>query len=101
MMVRGTSLMGLAKRIAEKGLLSKERVQKILEAAQNNKQSFLREALETGEIDRAQLLQCASEDSGLPLLDLKAFDLSKRPKDLVDRRFIETHGALPLYKRGT
>ena len=67
--------MGLAKRIAEKGLLSKERVQKMLEAAQNNKQSFLREALETGEIDRAQLLQCASEDSGLPLLDLKAFDL--------------------------
>ena len=100
-MVRGTSLMGLAKRIAEKNLLSKERVQETLEAAQKNKRSFFREALEAGEIERAQLLRCASEDSGLPLLDLKAFDLAKRPKDLVDRRFIETHGALPLYKRGT
>ncbi len=101
LMVRGTSLMGLAKRVAEKNLLSKERVQETLEAAQKNKRSFFREALEAGEIDRAQLLRCASEDSGLPLLDLKAFDLSKRPKDLVDRRFIETHGVLPLYKRGT
>ena len=53
-MVRGTSLMGLAKRVAENNLLSKERVQETLEAAQKNKRSFFREALEAGEIDRVQ-----------------------------------------------
>ena len=60
---------------------------------------FLREALAQPEIDRGRLLCCASEESGMPLMDLAAFDLSQRPLDLVDTGFLETHGVLPLFQR--
>jgi len=35
----------------------------------------------------------------MPLMDLAAFDLTQRPLDLVDTRFLETHEVLPLFQR--
>ncbi|NBT30117.1 MAG: type IV-A pilus assembly ATPase PilB, partial [Gammaproteobacteria bacterium] len=100
-MVKGATLMGLSRRVVDQNLVDKDRALEILEAAHKNQRSFLREALESSEIDRAQLLHSASEESGMPLMDLGAFDLTQRPIDLVDARFIEAHGVLPLFKRGT
>jgi type IV pilus assembly protein PilB len=37
----------------------------------------------------------------MPLLDLTAFDLTQRPLEMVDSRFLETHGVLPLFQRGS
>ncbi len=100
-MVKGATLMGLSRRVVDQNLVDKDRALEILEAAHKNQRSFLREALENSEINRAQLLHCASEESGMPLMDLGAFDLTQRPIDLVDARFIEAHGVLPLFQRGT
>ncbi len=100
-MVKGATLMGLSRRVVDQNLVDKDRALEILEAAHKNQRSFLREALENSEINRAQLLHCASEESGMPLMDLGAFDLTHRPIDLVDARFIEAHGVLPLFQRGT
>ena len=99
--VRGSSLTGLSRRVVEQQLLTRERASELLEAAQKHHCSFLRETLDQSEIDRARLLHCASEDSGMPLLDLTAFDLAQRPLEMVDSRFLETHGVLPLFQRGS
>ncbi|MDE0976303.1 MAG: type IV-A pilus assembly ATPase PilB [Arenicellales bacterium] len=97
--VRGATLSGLARRVVERQLVTRERSREIHDASQKHHHSFLREALAQPEIDRGRLLCCASEESGMPLMDLAAFDLSQRPLDLVDTRFLETHEVLPLFQR--
>ena len=82
-------------------MLSKERARETFEAAQKSHRSFLQEALDQGDADRTALLRCASEESGMPLMDLRAFDLGCRPQEIVDGRFLETHGVLPLFQRGS
>ena len=99
--VQGTTLSGLSRRVVEANLLSKERVRDTFEAAQKSHRSFLKEALDQGDVDRTALLRCASEESGMPLMDLRAFDLGCRPQEIVDGRFLETHGVLPLFQRGS
>lgn len=99
--VQGTTLSGLSRRVVEANLLSKERVRDTFEAAQKSHRSFLQEALDQGDVDRTALLRCASEESGMPLMDLSAFDLDCRPQEIVDGRFLETHGVLPLFQRGS
>ena len=99
--VQGTTLSGLSRRVVEANLLSKERARETFEAAQKSHRSFLQEALDQGDADRTALLRCASEESGMPLMDLRAFDLGCRPQEIVDGRFLETHGVLPLFQRGS
>lgn len=99
--VQGTTLSGLSRRVVEANLLSREQARETFEAAQKSQRSFLREALDQGTADRTGLLRCASEESGMPLLDLKAFDLNCRPQEIVDARFLENHGVLPLFQRGS
>ena len=99
--VQGTTLSGLSRRVVEANLLSKERVRDTFEAAQKSHRSFLQEALDQGDVDRTALLRGASEESGMPLMDLSAFDLDCRPQEIVDGRFLETHGVLPLFQRGS
>ena len=101
LLVRGTPLMGLARRLVEIDLLSKDDARDIVEKAHKQKISFFKQVVADGRVDRAQLLKCAAQESGMPLLDLKSFDLFQRPDDLVDGRFLESHGVLPLFKRGT
>ena len=42
----------------------------------------------------------ASEEFGVPLMDLTSFDLDAIPKDLVKDNLIRSHSALPLVRRG-
>ena len=42
----------------------------------------------------------ASIEFGIPLLDLRAFDASHIPLDLIDSKSIRHHHLLPLYRRG-
>ena len=99
--MRGATLTGLSRRIVDQGVISAEEAHEILECSQKNQSTFLREILTSAEISREKVLKCASEESGMPLLDIGAFDLSMRPQKMVDSRFLETHGVLPLYQRGS
>src|SRR5690554_8106720 len=42
----------------------------------------------------------ASEEFGIPILDLAAFDLDLVLQDVVSNELIEKHRVLPLFKRG-
>ncbi|MCA6065508.1 GspE/PulE/PilB domain-containing protein, partial [Thalassolituus marinus] len=42
----------------------------------------------------------ASEEFGLPVLDLAAFDFELMPRELVANDLIEKHRVLPLFQRG-
>jgi len=50
--------------------------------------------------DPAALAAAAAEEFGIPLIDIRAFDLNQAPLSLVSEALIEKHQALPLHLRG-
>ncbi|WP_419813036.1 type IV-A pilus assembly ATPase PilB [Bacterioplanoides sp.] len=92
---------GLPKRLVEQNHISREQALQILESAQKDKVSFVTAAVQSGQIKAQPIALLASEEFGLPLLDLSAFDFDLAPQDLVSQDLIEKHRVLPIFTRGT
>ena len=92
---------GLARRMIEQDLINRSQAETILGEAEKNGHSFLAQTLQSDVANRERVYHCASEEFGMPFLDLGSFDLDTCPDGLVDNKFIETHKVLPLYQRGT
>ncbi|MFT6655081.1 MAG: type IV pilus assembly protein PilB [Marinomonas primoryensis] len=93
-------LTGLPRRLTEQGLLSPEVAQKILKTAIDEKVSFVSAAVTSKEVNSRDVGCVASEEFGLPLLDLSCFDNDFLPHNLVSQSLIEKHRILPLFVRG-
>lgn len=94
------NLNGLARSLAQAGLIEAEKAQKAMEIAKNEKASFITIAVAKGFIDPLKVAIFASTEFGLPLLDLAAFDTELLVKDVVSNDLVEKHRVLPLFKRG-
>jgi type IV pilus assembly protein PilB len=96
-----TSLSGLALRLVREGLLTEDTAEAIqLKASQKNR-SFFTQLKSSKKIDSESLARTASQEFGLPLVDIAAVELDGAPVSLVQDKLIERHQVLPLYKRGT
>lgn len=93
-------LTGLPRRLVEQNLLSAQQAQDLLAKAKQDKQSFVATAVQSGQIKARELAMLASEEFGLPLLDITAFDIELMPKEVVSRELIEKHRVAPLFVRG-
>ncbi len=51
-------------------------------------------------LDPEALVNAASVEYGVPIIDIRAVDLSIAPLSLVDENLIQKHRAFPLYLRG-
>jgi type IV pilus assembly protein PilB len=91
---------GLAGRLIADGLLTADEATEAQKEASTNRISFVQQLVGNKGIDSASIASAASSEFGVPLLDLKAFDTSQLPEDLVDVKLIQRHHALPLFKRG-
>lgn len=94
------NLNGLARSLAQAGLIEADKAQQALEIAQSEKSSFITVAIQKGYANAQQVAILASTEFGLPLLDLAAFDTELLVKDIVSNDLIEKHRVLPLFKRG-
>jgi type IV pilus assembly protein PilB len=94
------NLNGLARSLAQAGLIEVEKAQQAMEIAKSEKASFITVAVIKGFIDPLQVAIFASTEFGLPLLDLAAFDTELIAKDIISNDLIEKHRVLPLFKRG-
>ena len=94
------NLNGLARSLAQAGLIEAETAQQALEIAKSENASFITIAVSKGFIDPLQVAVFASTEFGLPLMDLAAFDPELFAKDIVSNDLIEKHRVLPLFKRG-
>jgi type IV pilus assembly protein PilB len=94
------NLNGLARSLAQAGLIEAEKAQQAIEIAKNEKASFITIAVAKGFIDPLKVAIFASTEFGLPLLDLAAFDTELLAKDIVSNDLVEKHRVLPLLKRG-
>lgn len=95
-----TRLSGLALRLVRDKLLTTQEAEALQEGAAKNKLSFVAHAVASGKVDGGTLARIASEEFGVPLMDISALDLEQAPEKLVDQKIIERHRVLPLFKRG-
>lgn len=95
-----SKLTGFARQIVEKGLISEELGLDLYQRAHDEQTSFTNVAVQTGSVSSISLAMVASEEFGLPLFDLAAFDVECVPDQLVSTKLIEKHRILPLFSRG-
>jgi type IV pilus assembly protein PilB len=94
------NLSGLARALAQQGLVSEPDADAMQTQAAAAGITFAQQFLQNKRMSAAQLALFASRAFGVPLLDLAAYDLDQIQKDLFDPRMAETRRVLPLAKRG-
>lgn len=94
------ALSGLEKRLVERNLLQENTVLDAQKAAARDKVSVVAYLVQNQLADPTSLCVLASEEFGIPAMDLSAFDRELLPTDLVDQKLVLHHRALPLMKRG-
>jgi len=93
-------LSGLARRLVEDGILDSETAQTASEDARKAGMAFVSYLIRHELANPRSIATSASEEFGVPIIDLAAFDLESIPKDLVKEKLIRQHNALPLIRRG-
>jgi type IV pilus assembly protein PilB len=94
------ALTGLPRRLVEQGLIQQVQAEEILNKAKSERRSFVTLAVSENTASARDIAKLASEEFGLPLLDLSSFDLELIPKELVSPSLVEKHRILPLFARG-
>lgn len=102
MSVAGTKTMvsGALRRLVQDGVLSMEVASEANETARKQKIPLFTYLIDNKVVDAYVLCQAASNEYGVPILDVRAMDFSLMPKDLISEQLIEKHQVLPLYLRG-
>lgn len=91
---------GLARRLVMDGHLSEADARTALDEATKAKQPIHAYLAEKRLATSAQIAMAQSSEFGMPIFDVGSLDINQAPVKLVDEKLINTHKALPLYKRG-
>jgi len=93
-------LSGLAKRLVEDGLIEGEAARDAFEEARKSKVPFVTHLVEKDLISPRAIANSASEEFGVPLMDLESIDMESLPQNLVNEKLIMVNHAIPLVHRG-
>ncbi|HYQ99446.1 MAG TPA: ATPase, T2SS/T4P/T4SS family, partial [Casimicrobiaceae bacterium] len=94
------NLSGLARALAQHGLMTEYDAEAIQTQAQQASVTFVEQLLQGKRMSPTQVAAFGSRAFGVPLMDLGAFDLDQINKDLVDLKMAQSRRVLPLHKRG-
>ncbi|WP_415897622.1 type IV-A pilus assembly ATPase PilB [Neptuniibacter sp. QD72_48] len=92
-------LSGLAKRLVNEGVCSAEVAADASLQSREKQQTFISYVIEQRLVSAYRAAAAASEEFGMPLLDLDALDPASLPQGLINDSLITKHHALPLQKR--
>lgn len=95
------SLSGLGQRLVREGILEESVAEGIQAKALKRNKSFFLQLRKSNLIDPSILMSKASEEFGIPLLDISTFELDNALPETIDSKLIEQHQILPIFKRGT
>lgn len=93
-------LTGLAKQLVVAELLTEKAAQAAYEQARRDKVSLVHHLVENKQLKSITLAEIASDQFGIPFLDLSALEKENQPKGLISEKLIRQHCALPLWRRG-
>ncbi len=94
------NLSGLARALAQHGLMTENEAEGLQSQAQQGNITFVEQLILGKRLSSAQLAAFAARAFGVPLMDLGAFDLGQIRKDIVDLKIAKSRRVLPLHKRG-
>lgn len=94
-------LSGLIRRLVKDNLLDEALAKNAVAQAQKDKKPLVHYLVSSGTLGADKIAEAASDEFGTPLFDLDSLNIDAIPKDLVDRKLVAKHHALPLFKRGT
>jgi type IV pilus assembly protein PilB len=94
------SISGLARALAQQGLMSEQEAENLQAQAQTAGVTFVEQVLAGKRMSAAQLAVFASRAFGVPLLDLASFDIEQINKEYLDQKIATTRRVLPLHRRG-
>jgi len=95
-----TKLSGLSRRLVVDGLIDESTALSAQADAKKEKLNLSQYLVSKKLIAANKLATVASNEFGIPLLDLDALDKDSVPVGLVDEALIKKHQAIPVYKRG-
>ncbi|MGV6397190.1 type IV-A pilus assembly ATPase PilB [Pseudomonas caspiana] len=93
-------LTGLAKQLVVTELLDEKVAQQAYQQARRDKVSLINHLVQNRLVKALTLAEMASDQFGMPFVDLNAIDKDGQPKELVSEKLIRQHHALPLWRRG-
>ncbi|ODJ90056.1 type IV-A pilus assembly ATPase PilB [Pseudomonas viridiflava] len=93
-------LTGLAKQLVMTELLSEKAAQQAYQQARRDKISLVTYLVQNKLVKSLTLAEMASDQFGLPFMDLSTLDKESQPKGLVSEKLVRQHHALPLWRRG-
>ncbi|WP_396588795.1 type IV-A pilus assembly ATPase PilB [Bermanella sp. R86510] len=91
---------GIARQFVEHSLLSEQQAVEITKDASKERRSFIIQALLSGSCKSKDVALLASNEFGLPFLDLSAMDPEHFAADAISDDLLEKHKILPIFKRG-
>ena len=94
-----TRLFGLARPLAQQGVLSEAMARRAQEDAAHKDIPFIRYLIQNEIASAGDIAQAASRDFGLPLIDLDALEIDGVMMDEIGRSIMEKHRVLPLFGR--
>ncbi|GIU50804.1 type IV-A pilus assembly ATPase PilB [Shewanella sairae] len=92
--------LGLTALFIRKGLLSEEQITSTISDSRKRKTSFVSTIIHNKLLSARDVAEICYEEYGTPLLALNEFDISSIPEDFLNKKLIEKHRCIPLYKRG-
>ncbi|MEX6662501.1 type IV-A pilus assembly ATPase PilB [Pseudomonas sp. W2-17] len=93
-------LTGLAKQLVVAELLDEKTAQQAYQQARKDRLSLVSYLVQSKLVNSLVLAEMASDQFGLPFLDLTNLDKDSQPRGLVSEKLIRQHHALPLWRRG-
>ncbi|MGI2156808.1 type IV-A pilus assembly ATPase PilB [Shewanella baltica] len=92
--------LGLSTLFIRKGLLDEEQMANAITKSRQNKHALVSTLVQSKLVSARAIAELCYEEYGTPLLDLNEFDLASIPEDFLNKKLIEKHRCLPLFKRG-
>jgi type IV pilus assembly protein PilB len=93
-------LTGLARKLVNDGLLDEPTAVRAFQTALSSKVPFVKYLIENKLADARVVAQAASQEFGVPLVDIEALEIESDVVKLVSEDLIQRHHALPIFKRG-
>lgn len=92
-------LSGLARRLVKDGVFSSDVARDAIEKARASQKPFISHIIDERLVSAHRAASAASDEFGLPLLDLNCMNTDTIPQGLVADNLISKHHAIPLVKR--
>ncbi|NRD75534.1 type IV-A pilus assembly ATPase PilB [Shewanella sp. VB17] len=92
--------LGLSTFFIRQNLLTEEQIASAIAKSNQGKQPLVSAIISEKLLSAREIAELCYEEYGTPLLDLDEFDIASIPEDFLNKKLIEKHKCLPLFKRG-